>query len=59
MKSTTNDDVTRYQQEKSIGYKKLNVIRQINPTINKQKNLILMVTVLQSLKSLLQFNLCH
>ena len=56
MKLTTNDYVTRHQQEKSVGSvqkAKVNVIRQINTTINKQKNLILTVTVLQCLKSLL------
>ena len=56
MKLTTNDYVTRDQQEKSVGLvqkAKVNVIRQINTTINKQKNLILTVTVLQCFKSLL------
>ena len=58
MKLTTNDYVTRHQQEKSVGSvqkAKVNVIRQINTTINKQKNLILTVTVLQCLKRPLLF----
>ena len=55
MKLKTNDYVTRRQQNNvNISYKKLKwTWWQINTTINEQKNLFVVVTVLQCLKSLL------
>ena len=45
-------NATPTRKKRRLQKAKVNVIRQINTTINEQKNLILMVTILQCLKSL-------
>ena len=45
-------NATPTRKKRRLQKAKVNVIRQINTTINEQRNLILMVTILQCLKSL-------